>query len=163
MNRLTLLLASLLLPLVVLHAQAPAASPDSTVKLQQSQSSDPIANLEPNDLLVKDRTLFIDSRTIFIPVDVMQKALLCRKEWPQLHIRLVNNPKVADMKLKIDRVHFTHLHTYVLSDERSSIILGAGQARALDGIIASGSLAEQVIKILLATRTPPPPSKLQQN
>jgi hypothetical protein len=152
MKRLSLLLATLFLSLVVLHAQTPATPLDSTKNLQQAQSSDPIANLEPDDLLVRDRTIYIDTETFFIPLDVMQKALMNQKDWKKVHVKIVGDPKVADMKLKIDRVVFTHIHTFVLSDERSSIVLGAGQVRALDGIIASGDLANQVLKTLLETR-----------
>jgi hypothetical protein len=163
MKRLTLLFAALLLPLVMLHAQTPATQADPANTQPRAQSSDSIANLEPDDLLVKDKTLYIDSATVFIPLDVMQKALMSQKEWKKLHVKLVGDPKVADMKLHIDRVHFTHLHTFVLSDEKSSIVLGAGQARALDGIIASGDLADQVVNILITTRNPTATAKVQQN
>jgi hypothetical protein len=58
------------------------------------------------------------------------------------------------LQLQIDRVVFTHIHTYVLTDRATGVVLASGRVRALDGVVASGPMAEQIVKILAAARIP---------
>jgi hypothetical protein len=53
---------------------------------------------------------------------------------------------------------FTHIHTYVLTDRKTGIVLASGRITALDGIVASGPMAEQIVKILAAARLPAQPA-----
>ena len=80
-----------------------------------------------------------------------------QKEWEKLGLNIVENPKSADLQLHIDRLIFTHIHTYVLTDRRTSIVLASGRVTAFDGIIASGPMAGQIVKLLSAARLPAPP------
>ncbi len=97
------------------------------------------------------QTICIESNTIFLTVSTMDRALMKQKNWDRLGLNILAGCS-ADLRLEIDRLHFTHIHTYVLTDRGSGIILSAGRVRAFDGVVASGPMAEQIVKILSAAR-----------
>jgi len=127
---------------------AAAAQPESG-----AQSSAPVNRAE---ILRNARTIHISSQTAFLTVGTMERALLKQKDWEKLGLNIVENPGSADLQLRIDRLIFTHIHTYVLTDRRSGIVLAAGRVTAFDGIVASGPMAGQIVKILSTARLPEP-------
>ena len=80
---------------------------------------------------------------------------LLEKDWPKLELTIVQDQRVADLLLEIDRPLFTYVHTFVIVDKRTSIVLGSGKVTAFDGTIASGGIAKDIIKIFSAVRIPP--------
>lgn len=80
--------------------------------------------------------------------------MMKQKRWDGLGLNIVGEGRGADLQIEVDRLHFTHIHTYVLTDKSTGIVLAAGRVRALDGVVASGSMAEQIVKILSAARLP---------
>ena len=94
-----------------------------------------------------------------------------RQDWEKLSLSIVNgscyvNPGIksrpAELELQIDRVIFTHIHTYVLTDRTTGVVLASGRVRAFDGVVASGPMAEQIVKILSAARLQPPAKAIDQ-
>jgi len=61
--------------------------------------------------------------------------------------------------IELDRPLFTYVHTFVISDKKTSIVLGSGKVTAFDGTIASGGLAKDIVKIFSDARLAPPPKK----
>ncbi|MGA3011727.1 MAG: hypothetical protein ABSD72_15830 [Terracidiphilus sp.] len=119
------------------------------------------ADLDRNQILKKARTIFICSETDFLSSATMSRALLGQKDWEKLGLSIVDGPRyvdphskprAAELQLQIDRVVFTHIHTYVLTDRATGVVLAAGRVRAFDGVVASGPMAEQIVKILSAAR-----------
>jgi hypothetical protein len=53
-----------------------------------------------------------------------------------------------------DRPLFTYVHTFVIVDKRTSIVLGSGKVTAFDRTIASGRIAKDIVKIFSAVRFP---------
>jgi hypothetical protein len=94
------------------------------------------------------RTVCIHSETIFLTVSTLERALMKQKNWDQLGLNLVSSCN-SDLQIDVDRLHFTHIHTYVLTDRSSGIVLAAGRVRAFDGVVASGPMAEQIVEVLL--------------
>jgi hypothetical protein len=81
-----------------------------------------------------------------------------QKDWDKLGLNIVNNANHADLELQGNRVVFTHVHTYILTDKATGIVLASGKVTAFDGVIASGPMAEQIVKILSAARLPSTPA-----
>ena len=121
---------------------------------QAPQSSAAIANASPKQILKNASTIYIHSKTAFLTVDTLVRALTRQKDWNALGLRIVEDPRVADLFIEIDRPLFTYVHTFVISDKRTSIVLGAGKVTAFDGTIASGGLAKDIVKIFAAARLP---------
>lgn len=126
---------------------------------QVPQSSTAIANADPKLILKNAKTVYINSKTLFLTVDTLDRELLRQKDWSKLGLTLVADPRVADVMIEIDRPLFTYVHTFVISDKKTTIILGSGKVTAFDGTIASGGLAKDIVKILSSARLPPPPPK----
>ena len=105
-----------------------------------------------NAALKNARTIFICSGTDFLTNSTMQRALFNQKDWEKLGLNILNNTRDADLQLQINRVDFTHIHTYILSDRKTGVVLASGKVRAFDGVVASSPMAEQIVKILSAAR-----------
>jgi len=125
------------------------------------------ADLDRNQILRSARTIFICSDTDFLSSATLSRALLGQKDWEKLGLSIVdgeryvdprNKPRPAELQLQIDRVVFTHIHTYVLTDRTTGVVLASGRVRAFDGVVASGPMAEQIVKILSAARLPASPT-----
>jgi hypothetical protein len=126
---------------------------------QVPQSSAAIAGSDSKQILKTAKTIFIHSKTAFLTVDTLQRALALQKEWEKLGLTIVNDQRVADLLIEIDRPLFTYVHTFVIIDKKTSIVLGAGKVTAFDGTIASGGLAKDIVKIFAAARLPEPSPK----
>ena len=119
------------------------------------QSSAALAGFDPKQGLKNARTIYVHSKTMFLTVDTLDRALALEKDWPKLGLTIVQDQRVADLIIEIDRPLFTYLHTFVIVDKRTSVLLGSGKVTALDGTIASGGLAKDIVKIFSAARLPP--------
>lgn len=102
------------------------------------------------------RTICIHSETLFLTVSTLERALMKQKNWDRLGLNILGEARGADLQIDVDRLHFTHIHTYVVTDKSTGIVLAAGRVRALDGVIASGPMAEQIVKILSVDRLAAP-------
>jgi hypothetical protein len=118
------------------------------------QSSAAISNADPKQIVKNARTIFIRSKTAFLTVDTLDRALTLQKEWPQLELTIVQDQRVADLLIEIDRPLFTYVHTFVITDKKTSIVLDSGKVTAFDGTIASGGLAKDIVKFFVAARLP---------
>ena len=183
---LTIALCLVLCPLLLAQQPPQAASTSATeqpaqaiqitgtLKLTQA-APEPVearlltaADLDRNQILRNARTVFICSDTDFLSSATLSRALLGQKDWEKLGLSIVggeryinpriSKPRTAELQLQIDRVVFTHIHTYVLTDRTTGVVLASGRVRALDGVVASGPMAEQIVKILAAARIPASPT-----
>lgn len=124
----------------------------SGLKHEVPQSSAEIASLDYKKILQDAKTVYIASNTEFISADTMSHALAAQKSWPNMSLTVVEDQRVADLMLKVDRVIFTHVHTYSLIDRKTSIVLVSGRVRAFDGILASDGIAKEVIGHVASAR-----------
>jgi hypothetical protein len=118
------------------------------------QSSAAIAGSDPKQMLKGANAIYIHSKTAFLTVDTLDRALALEKDWPKLGLTIVQDQRVADLRIEIDRPLFTYVHTYVIVDKRTSIVLGSGKVTAFDGTIASGRIAKEIVKLFSAVRFP---------
>ncbi len=126
---------------------------------QIPQSSAALADANPKQMIKDAKTVYIHSKTSFLTVDTLDRALLLQKNWEKLGLTIVNDQRVADLLIEVDRPLFTYVHTFVLCDKRTSIVLGSGKVTAFDGTIASDGIAKDIVKIFAAIRLPPPMPK----
>jgi len=143
----------------VLLGSGALLQPPAKLAAAVPQSSAALANTDPKQLLKNARTIYIHSKTSFLTVDTLERALAEQKDWPKLELTIVQDPRVADLLIDIDRPLFTYVHTFVIADKKTSIVLGSGKVTAFDGTIASGGLAKQIIKTFSAARLPQAPAK----
>jgi hypothetical protein len=120
------------------------------------QPSTTTANTDPKQILKNAKTIYVHSKTAFLTVDTLDHALMQQKEWPDLGLTIVADPSAADLLIEVDRIVFTNVHTYVLSDRKTSIVLGSGKVSAFNGIIASDPMAKEIVDIFTAARLTAP-------
>jgi hypothetical protein len=143
-------------------ASTPAPSQSAPAAQQAADVAQSSASSERNLALRNARTIHINSGTDFLPVGTLERALMKQKDWEKLGLNIVGNSCRADLEIEVNRIIFTHIHTFVLTDKATSIVLASGRARALDGVVASGPMAEQIVKILSAARLPARPTSSDQ-
>jgi hypothetical protein len=160
MNRLMIqaVLSLSLCPLAVGHSEQPASPSTSSQPAPAAQQAADAprssAIAERVQAIKNARTICIHSETLFLTASTLERALMKQKNWDRLGLNIVGEGCSADLQIDVDRLHFTHIHTYVLTDKSTRIVLAAGRVRALDGVVASGPMAEQIVKILSAGRLP---------
>lgn len=113
-----------------------------------------IAGVDPKQILKQAKTIYIHSKTMFLTVDTLDRALALQKTWPELGLTIVQDPRVADLLIDIDRPLFTYIHTFVIVDKKTSIVLDSGKVTAIDGTVASDGLAKDIVKTFAAARLP---------
>jgi S1-C subfamily serine protease len=126
----------------------------SNLAAQVPQSSAALADVKPKQLLHDAKTIHISSKTSFLTTDTLIRALTLEKNWDKLGLTIVQDARVADLLIEIDRPLFTYVHTFVITDKRTSVVLGSGKVTAFDGTIASGGIADDIDKIFAADRLP---------
>ncbi len=99
------------------------------------QSSAAIVGADPKQILKNAKSIYIHSKTSFLTVDTVVRALALQKDWPKLGLTIVQDKRVADIFIEIDRPLFTYVHTFVIVDKNTSIVLGSGKTTAFDGTI----------------------------
>lgn len=119
---------------------------------EAAQESAAVANADPKKMVKDARTIYIYSKTSFLTVDTLDRALLLEKRWPGLKLTIVQDERLADLVVQVDRPLFTYIHTFVLTDKKTTIVLGSGKVTAFDGSIASSPLARQIIDLIVSTR-----------
>jgi hypothetical protein len=137
------------------HAKQPPAQPTPLTA----------ADLDHNQILKNARTVWINSDTQFLTSATLSRSLLSQKDWEKLGLSIINGPRYgdqnrADLEIQVNRVVFTHIHTYVLTDKKTGVVLASGRVRAFDGVVASGPMAEQIVKFLSAARMPAQTAKM---
>ena len=150
MNRLVIQAVLCLIPCPLLTAQQPTQIALASTAEQPASTAQPAPDLpqssavaERNLAIKNARTIHINSETAFLTISTLEWALMKQKDWDRLGLNIVSNPGRADLELQVNRVVFTHIHTYVLTDKATSIVLASGRVRAVDGVVASGPMAEQ--------------------
>lgn len=141
------------------QAASPSSSSDSASAAQQAADVQPTGAVAERMHAIKNaQTICIHSDTLFLTVSTLERALMKQKDWDRLGLNIVGDAAGAtcnaDLVIDVDRLHFTHIHTYVVTDKNTRIVLAAGRVRALDGVVASGPMAEQIVKVLSAARLP---------
>jgi Trypsin-like peptidase domain len=115
-----------------------------------------VANTDPKQIIKNAKTVYVHSKTMFITVEAMVQALTQQKEWPDLGLTIVQDPSAADLLIEVSRIKFTNVHTFVLSDKKTSIVLNSHNEIAINGAIASRSLAKDIVAIFSAARLTAP-------
>jgi len=118
----------------------------------QQSSSRAVANADPKQLLRSAKTAIIHTRTAFFTPETLEREFLKQDGNKGLGLVLVNDPRVADLAITIDRPLFTYTFTYAITDARTSVVLDTGKVTAIDGNSAAGKIAKELIVRLTALR-----------
>ncbi len=160
MNR--FLISTLLCTGVCLPSMAQQSKQDTpTYSVEAATTSQLAATAQPSSaasdriqVIRSARTISIHSQTVFLTNSTLERALIKNKDWEKLDMNIVSTPGTADLEILVDRLPFTHIHTYTLTDRKTGIVLTSGRVRAFDGVVASGPMAEKIVSVIFAGRFP---------
>jgi len=125
--------------------------PDSTLGTVTSgglnQNVVAASDLSNNELLVRSRTIFVISDSVFVKKADMEKYLLRQKELEEYRLHVVQSKQDADLILQIKRIPFTNNFPYSITDRVSSIVLMQGEIDAFPSKVPpqiAAALAEKL-------------------
>jgi hypothetical protein len=108
-------------------------------------SSAAVASSNAEDVLRAARTLHIASRSMYFTPESLEHALAGQKDFESLGLMVVKDARVADLLITVDRPLFTYTFTYSVTDPKTSRVLDSGKVIAIDGGVAAGGIAKQLV------------------
>ena len=119
----------------------------------QSQATD----ASPADLLRSFKSLYVNSKTVYIKKGVTEGAILKELQKKQLDLAIaIKTDSSAETVLTIERqgVWPQWDYSYRLDHQTSGTVLAAGKVKAIDGGSAAKQIAEQIVKRIADVRNP---------
>src|ERR1700759_3095733 len=85
----------------------------------QSDTSRPLTPLRAGNpparsMLKNAKTVYVLSKTMFLPVDTLEHALTTEKDWPKLSVTMVDEKRAADVLIEVDRLSTSRIHTFAV-------------------------------------------------
>ncbi len=126
---------------------------------RQSPSSAAVAASNPQEILRAAKTICISTRTMYFTPARLERELVQQKDFENLGLLLVKDPRVADLLINIDRPSLTYTFTYSVVDSKTSLVLDSGKVTAIDGNAAAEKIAKQLVSNWAKIRRVAPVSK----
>jgi hypothetical protein len=126
------------------------------VSLVYSQAQ--AAESSPADLLRTFKSLYVNSKTVYIKKGVTEGAILKELQKKQLDLDIaIKTDSSAEAVLTIERqdVWPQWDYSYRLDHQSSGTVLAAGQVKAIDGGSTAKQIAEQIVKRIADVRGAP--------
>ena len=120
------------------------------------QAQAPLADASPADLLRNFKSLYVNSKTVYIKKGVTEGAILKELQKKQLDLDIaIKTDSSAETMLTIERqgVWPQWDYSYRLDHQASGTVLAAGKVKAIDGGSAAKQIAEQVVKRIADVRS----------
>lgn len=118
-------------------------------------SSAAVASTDTVQRLREVKTVYIRSNTSYFEPVQLQNELRKRPEFAAWQLLIVDDVKVADAMIEVDRPLFTFTFTFTLTDRKTSVLLASGKVTAWDGNLAAPGLAREIIKQIKVARPLP--------
>jgi S1-C subfamily serine protease len=116
-----------------------------------------LSGANPTELFKSARTICIRSKTTWFTADVLAKEI-AKRAGKDLGLLIVEDPKLADLILLVDRPIFTYDFTYTVTSPSTGIILASGKVTAVDGVRAAPGIAKKFLEQLKEAREAQPPN-----
>ena len=118
-------------------------------------SQTPAVESSPADLLRSFKSLYVNSKTVYIKKGVTEGALLKELQKKQLDLDIaIKTDSSAETVLTIERqgVWPQWDYSYRLDHQSGGTVLAAGKVKAIDGGSAAKQIAEQIVKRIADVR-----------
>lgn len=125
------------------YAQTPMADTDK-------HDVAPATALSNDELLARDKTIFVTTDSYFVKKEQLEQGLVGRKDLGAWGIHVVNSAADADLILKVERLPFRSRFTFTFTDHASGIVVLGGTVNSAFGTVAgkiAGDLADRLKQI----------------
>ncbi len=127
---------------------------------ERPPSSAAVVSTNLTDRIREIKTVYVRTNTSYFEPVQLQNELRKRPEFAAWQLLLVDDVKVADAVIEVDRPLFTFTFTFTLTDKKTSVLLASGKITAWDGNAAAPGLAKEIVKQVKVAR-PLPEKKTQ--
>ncbi len=139
--------------LVIALAPLKVASNASTPAADQMKAI--AAGADPAKLLSSVRTIFVASSTKFLKPSQLENELRKRPEFKTLGLRIVNDKKLADLEILLDRTSpISFFYTFSIFNPETGILVTSGKVLSWDGHKAATEMANLIVKQIQVARAP---------
>lgn len=110
----------------------------------------PATVLSNNELLLRGKTIYVETDSFFVKKEQLERGLVNRKELGEWGIHVVNSPFQADLVLKVRRAPFQNNFPFTFTDRVSGIVVMGGTVNSLFGTVPgkiAARLAEKLQEI----------------
>ena len=104
------------------------------------------------ELLRGARSLYIHSGSTRLRVEAVQQGFRANQAFDNTEIAFVDQPRRADLRLRVGRPVFTFDFTYKLTDRRTGIVLDSGRFTAADAQLGIQEIVTRVVNKLTSGR-----------
>jgi hypothetical protein len=137
-------------------SSAPGELVPATTSDEMSDRSDALKNSKDRDFILRRfRTMYVDAREAnYFGSDLMKSALARNDDFEALNIRIVDDPRVADVVLVVSYT-FAWDYPFELKHQNTTMVLLAGQGEGpFSGPLGAASVADEFVKLAKRYRTP---------
>jgi S1-C subfamily serine protease len=135
------------------HTALPSGQYLQPPQTERPPSSASLAHENSADALRNARTIFVHSRTVWFTPAALEQELIRRREFHDWGIAVVQDRRLADLDIEVDRPLWTYTFTVVVHDARTSMLLSTESVIAASGDLAAPGLAEKIVKTIGAARS----------
>jgi caspase domain-containing protein len=127
----------------------------SNVAAPADQMKARAASADPAKALSSVRTIVVASSTKFLKPSHLEDEMRKRPEFKTLGLRIVNDKKLADLEIQLDRTSpISFFYTFSVFSPETGILVTSGKVLAWDGHKAATEMANLIVKQIQAARTP---------
>ncbi len=113
------------------------------------------AGADPANVLSSVRTIFVASKTKFLKPSQLENELRKKSEYKTLGLRIVNDKKLADVEIQLDRTSpISFFYTFSVFNPETGILVTSGKTLSWDGHKAATEMATEIVRQIQAARTP---------
>jgi hypothetical protein len=136
--------------LVIALAPTKVASNVATVSDEMKAKA---AGADPVKALSSVRTIVVASSTKFLKPSQVENEMRKRPEFKTLGLRIVNDKRLADLEIKLDRTSpISFYYTFSVFNPETGILVTSGKVLAWDGHRAATEMANIIVKQIQAAR-----------
>jgi hypothetical protein len=112
------------------------------------------AGADPVAMLRSARTIHVRSMTVYLEAQQLENELLKRPEFKSLELAIVKDPRMADIRIEINRAEFSFNYAFVATSTQTSMVVASGKVTAWNGHFAAPRIAKDFLKQMHAAREP---------
>jgi mono/diheme cytochrome c family protein len=107
---------------------------------------------DPVAILRSARTIHVRSMTVYLEAQQFENELLKRPEFKSLELAIVKDPRMADIRIEINRAEFSFNYAFTATNPQTSMVVASGKVTAWNGYFAGPRIAKDFLKQIQAAR-----------
>src|SRR6478672_4390290 len=110
------------------------------------------------ELVTKARSYYVETDTFYMKREALESYLLGQAEFKAWNLQVTGKKDLADMVVRVKRVHCSNHFSYTVTDSGTDTIVMAGKVDSLAGTVY-GRIAKEIVEKMVALRGNPLPAQ----